>query len=352
MPRQSDQHPVVSAKNLVKRYGEITVVDGVSFDVKKGEIIALLGASGCGKTTTLRMIAGYVEATSGEIQLDGKDVTRLPARSRNVGMVFQGYALFPHMSVFRNVAFGLEMRGVSKQEIETRVGAALATVRMEAYAERMPSQLSGGQQQRIALARAIVIRPSILLLDEPLSALDAKLRENVRAEITLLQRELGLTALMVTHDQEEALAMADRVAVMSSGRIQQIGTPREIYERPANREVADFVGRCNFIPGTVDDQRLFHPACNRNSGYAAGLERGEAVLAVRPENVRLNAADGLEATVENVTYLGTSVLVSLRLQDQTPLQAAVAAGGVPIPAPGETTRVSWHQDNALFYPAA
>ncbi|MGN6305044.1 MAG: ABC transporter ATP-binding protein [Mesorhizobium sp.] len=338
-------------RNLVKRYGDVAAVDGVSFDVKKGELIALLGASGCGKTTTLRMIAGYVEATSGDIRLDGRDVTSVPARARNVGMVFQGYALFPHMSVFRNIAFGLEMRGVSRSEIDSRVRSALATVRMDSYGDRMPSQLSGGQQQRIALARAIVIRPSILLLDEPLSALDAKLREDVRGEITLLQRELGLTALMVTHDQEEALAMADRVVVMSEGAIQQIGTPREIYERPANRDVAAFVGRCNFIPGSVDDQGTFRPACEPSSGLPSALKRGNAVLAVRPENVRLSQADGLQAKVETATYLGTSILLLLRLIDGTVLQTSLPVGSQTIPALGETVCASWSPDNALFYPA-
>src|SRR5689334_3463235 len=240
-------------QRLEKRYGDTTVVAALDLAVKRGEFIALLGPSGCGKTTTLRMTAGLVPASGGRIMIGGDDVTRLPPYRRDIGLVFQNYALFPHMTVAQNIAFGLEMRGVAKSEIAQRVGEALALGRLEAYGARRPRELSGGQQQRVALARALVIRPSLLLLDEPLSNLDAKLREEMRVEIRDIQRRLGITTVFVTHDQVEALSMCDRVAVMGGGRLIQFGTPFEIYERPRHPFIADFVGRTNKIAGTVAD---------------------------------------------------------------------------------------------------
>ena len=219
--------------------------------VPKGELVALLGPSGCGKTTTLRMLAGLITPSDGQIVVGGREITELPAHARDMGLVFQSYALFPHMSVAQNVAFGLEMRNVPRAEITERVRAALAMVRLEALADRRPRQLSGGQQQRVALARALVIRPSILLLDEPLSNLDAKLRDEMRTEIRDIQQRLGITAVFVTHDQVEALSMCDKVVVMNGGWLEQIGTPVEIYEQPASAFVASFVGRTNRIPGTA-----------------------------------------------------------------------------------------------------
>jgi len=210
---------------IEKRYGSFHAVSDFALSLDKGELVALLGPSGCGKTTTLRMLAGFVPVSGGRITLGGKDITELPAHRRNIGMVFQGYALFPHMTVAKNVAFGLEMRRLNREEIELRVKEALSRVRLEAFADRLPKQLSGGQQQRVALARAMAINPDVLLLDEPLSALDARLRHEVRAEIRQLQRELGLTTLIVTHDQDEALSMADRLVVMNKGRIEQVGSP-------------------------------------------------------------------------------------------------------------------------------
>ena len=235
--------------NLSKRYGDHAAVAGVTLDVADGEFLVLLGPSGCGKTTTLRMIAGFVEPSGGAARIGGADVTYLPPWRRNTGMVFQSYALFPHMTVAENVAFGLEMRKLAKAEIAARAREALRLVRLEGYAERLPRQLSGGQQQRVALARALAIRPDVLLLDEPLSNLDAKLREEVRIEIRELQRQLGLTTIMVTHDQEEALTVADRLVVMAEGEIRQIGSQRDLYERPADRFVAGFVGRSTFLDG-------------------------------------------------------------------------------------------------------
>ncbi len=241
---------------LTKMYGDFRAVSDVNLDIGQGELMVLLGPSGCGKTTTLRMIAGFVAPTAGEIRLGGNDITRQPPWKRNTGLVFQSYALFPHLSVADNVAFGLRMRKLSPSEIAAKLTEALRLVRLEGLAERLPRELSGGQQQRVALARALVIEPDILLLDEPLSNLDAKLRHEVRVEIRELQKKLGLTTVMVTHDQEEALTMADRLVVMSNGRVQQVGSQRDLYENPANTFVAGFVGRTNFLRGRVEGRRL------------------------------------------------------------------------------------------------
>src|SRR6187401_1914200 len=243
--------------DLSKRYGEQAAVAGVTLDVPDGEFLVLLGPSGCGKTTTLRMIAGFVEPSGGTATIGGTDVTHLPPWRRNTGMVFQSYALFPHMTVAENVAFGLEMRKLARPEIAARAKEVLRLVRLESYAERLPRELSGGQQQRVALARALAVRPDVLLLDEPLSNLDAKLREEVRIEIRELQRQLGLTTIMVTHDQEEALSVADRLVVMADGEICQIGSQRDLYERPTDPFVASFVGRSTSLKGRVMEAGRF-----------------------------------------------------------------------------------------------
>src|SRR4051794_32025668 len=250
--------------NLSKRYGDQTAVADVTLDVADGEFLVLLGPSGCGKTTTLRMIAGFVEPSGGTATIGGKDVTHLPPWRRNTGMVFQSYALFPHMTVAENVAFGLEMRKLAKADVASRVKEVLRLVRLDVYAQRYPRQLSGGQQQRVALARALAVRPDVLLLDEPLSNLDAKLREEVRIEIRELQRQLGLTAIMVTHDQEEALTVADRLVVMADGEIRQIGSQRDLYEHPADQFVANFVGRSTFLTGRVMAPGQFETAGGLN----------------------------------------------------------------------------------------
>jgi len=244
-------------EHLSKRYGETSVVKDLSLDIPQGEFLVLLGPSGCGKTTTLRMVAGFIEPSGGSITLDGRDVTTLPPWKRNTGLVFQSYALFPHLTVDENVAFGLEMRKVPAQEMRERVCEALRLVRLDGFGDRLPRQLSGGQQQRVALARALAFRPDVLLLDEPLSNLDAKLREEVRVEIRELQQKLGITTVMVTHDQDEALSMADRLVVMAHGEVQQVGSQRDLYERPAGRFVASFVGRSNFLEGSLTGPRRF-----------------------------------------------------------------------------------------------
>src|SRR5215210_6742785 len=276
----------VSIEHVTFGYGTTLVLDDISLEVQRGEFFCFLGPSGSGKTTLLRLIAGFGAPSAGRILVGDSEVTRLPPWSRNVGMVFQSYALWPHMSVAKNVAFGLERRKVSRREINRRVGAALDLVGLSSYAERRPAQLSGGQQQRVALARTLVIEPDVLLLDEPLSNLDAKLRVEMRAELKTLQRKLGLTAIYVTHDQEEANAIADRIAVLDGGRIQQIGPPAELYDQPANRFVATFLGTANLIEGVVD-------ASGRFQAGAFVLDKvggapGPACISIRPQDIGIS----------------------------------------------------------------
>src|SRR5882672_1998181 len=268
---------------LQKRYRDSVAVDDVSLSVEQGESVALLGPSGCGKTSTLRMLAGLIDPDAGAIRLDGVEITRLPAHKRNMGYVFQSYALFPHLSIARNVGFGLEERRVPRAETAQRVEEALAMVRLGGLDQRRPRELSGGQQQRVALARALVIRPAVLLLDESLSNLDAKLRDAMRHEIRDIQRSLGITTLFVTHDQVEALTMCDRIAVMNRGRVEQVGSPEDIYERPATRFVADFVGRANILPATRGaDGRI---ALWGTALPVAAPPAGEVDIFVRPQRI-------------------------------------------------------------------
>jgi putative spermidine/putrescine transport system ATP-binding protein len=338
---------------LVKRYGDFYAVRDVSLSIKDGEFLVLLGPSGCGKTTTLRMVAGFIEPTAGHVKLGGSEVTLLPPWKRNAGMVFQNYALFPHLTVAENVAFGLEMRKMPKADIARRVEETLALVRLGGYGARLPRQLSGGQQQRVALARALAIHPDVLLLDEPLSNLDAKLRQEVRVEIRELQRKMGLTTVMVTHDQEEALTMADRLVVMSEGSVRQVGSQRDLYERPADRFVAGFVGRSTFLEGTVEAPGRFRTdgglmlAC---AGGGPGGVQGRAVLALRPERIEIGPADGprsgldngLPGTVEFVSYLGALIDIHVRLSpgDRLVAQIANREGGFS-PEVGQPVHVSW-----------
>jgi putative spermidine/putrescine transport system ATP-binding protein len=342
----------VNIEKLVKRYGAATAVAGVSLHVQAGEFVALLGPSGCGKTTTLRMVAGFIEPTEGRIQIGGRDVTDLPPYKRNAGLVFQSYALFPHMSVAQNVGFGLEMRRVSKADRDARTREALARVRLAQYADRMPRELSGGQQQRVALARALVIEPEVLLLDEPLSNLDAKLRQEMRIEIRQLQQSLGLTAIFVTHDQEEALAVADRLIVMNAGRIEQIGTPSAVFEQPATRFVADFVGVTNFLPGAVTGAGEFTLRSGERVGIPPSATPGAALLALRPERLRVaSGGEGLPGRVLFSTYLGvtTEYQVELASGDRLVVRQPAEAAGAGI---GDTVRIHWPPSAALMLPAA
>jgi putative spermidine/putrescine transport system ATP-binding protein len=340
---------------LSKRYGDFHAVRDVSLSIKDGEFLVLLGPSGCGKTTTLRMVAGFIEPTAGHVKLAGNDVTVLPPWRRNAGMVFQNYALFPHLSVAENVAFGLEMRKLPKADIGRRVEETLALVRLAGFGGRLPRQLSGGQQQRVALARALAIRPDVLLLDEPLSNLDAKLRQEVRVEIRELQRQLGLTTVMVTHDQEEALTMADRLVVMNEGSVHQVGSQRDLYERPADRFVAGFVGRSTFLQGTLEA-----PGSFRTEGGlvldCVGGTAGRAVLAIRPERIEIGptARDGLDnslpGTVEFVSYLGALIDIHVRLSanDRVVVQIANREGGFA-PEVGQPAHVGWPASAGLVF---
>jgi len=313
---------------LTKLYGEHVAVDGVSLNVADGEFLVLLGPSGCGKTTTLRMIAGFVEASHGRVSLGGRDITHEPPHRRNIGVVFQNYALFPHLSVFENVAFGLRRRKQPEAEIKRRVARALGLVRLDGYDDRLPRQLSGGQQQRVAIARALVIEPDILLLDEPLSALDAKLRLQVRQELKALQRLLGIATILVTHDQDEAMSVGDRLVVMNAGRVEQIGSPRELYCRPASRFVAGFVGRGNFLAGAGNGHG-FTTERGWTLPAARSLDHAASVL-IRPEAIQLApAASGaaVPARVALVTYLGPIAEVTLELAGGDRLVAEQASGG-------------------------
>ncbi|MEZ2408326.1 ABC transporter ATP-binding protein [Bosea sp. RCC_152_1] len=339
---------------LQKRYGASVAVDDVSLAVEKGEAVALLGPSGCGKTTTLRMLAGLVEPDRGAIHVDGAAITSLPAHKRNMGYVFQSYALFPHLSVAGNVAFGLEERRRPKAEIARQVEDALALVRLAGLDQRRPRELSGGQQQRVALARALVIHPSVLLLDESLSNLDAKLRDAMRHEIRSIQRSLGITTLFVTHDQVEALTMCDRIAVMHRGRIAQIGTAEDIYERPATRFVAEFVGRANALPATrgPDGKVLLWNEPQPVTAPASG----EFDVFVRPQRMRIvQRSEAVGA--ENVRVSGR-ILRSVFVGDHVEVLVEGAGGqltvempsGSPALAEGAEVAVIWRAQDSLPFP--
>jgi len=319
--------------------GATRVVDRIDLTIEPGEFFALLGPSGCGKTTSLRMIAGFEEPDSGRIIVGGEDLTDTPVHQRDMGMIFQSYALFPHRTVAENVAFGLRMRALPKSEIAARVAQALRRVALEGYDERRPAQLSGGQQQRVALARAIVIRPRVLLCDEPLAALDRKLRQSMQLELKNLQRELGVTTIFVTHDQEEAMTISDRIAVMNLGRIEQIGAPREVYNRPRTRFVADFIGDINLIEGewrggafAADGALLPGPA---------GAQSGAATIAIRPERVRLlGATTALKGRVTTRTFVSGQVHYRVRLESGREVAAKLNEGAADF-AIGAEVGVDW-----------
>lgn len=317
----------IDIEGVVKRYGTVTALHGVSLSIADNEFFTLLGPSGCGKTTLLRMIAGFEDITAGEIRLFGQNIAQLEPNQRPVNTVFQQYALFPHMTVIENVGFGLKMKGFDAAKRKARAGQMLEMVHLSDYADRSPSQLSGGQQQRVALARALAPEPKVLLLDEPLSALDLKLRQAMRVELKQLQEDTGITFIFVTHDQEEALTMSDRIAVMSSGRVQQIGTARDIYETPVNRFVADFIGETNLLEVIVtktdgDSADVILPGGHHLVCPAAGARAGQHHLSIRPERLRLvQGAGQLSATVLRVVYLGTDLHVMLVLEGGTQLVA-------------------------------
>jgi spermidine/putrescine transport system ATP-binding protein len=316
----------ISIRNVAKQFGNFIALDNVSLDIAPNEFFTLLGPSGCGKTTLLRMIAGFETASQGEILLYDEEIEKLPANKRSVNTVFQQYALFPHMTVAENVAFGMRMLKVSKEDIRERTAEALNMVQLRDFSHRKPAQLSGGQQQRVALARALAPKPKVLLLDEPLSALDLKLRQSMRAELKRIQRQTGITFVFVTHDQEEALTMSDRIAVMSAGRIQQVGTAKDIYERPNNVFVASFIGETNLIKAeivsvekSIANCRLFDGsmiACAVDASFA-NVKVGQ--LSVRPERIKLSARSdkGIKGIIAQSIYLGTDTQHVVRLEDQS-----------------------------------
>ncbi|GIN85051.1 polyamine ABC transporter ATP-binding protein [Heyndrickxia sporothermodurans] len=320
----------INLENVQKAFGKVVAVDHLNLEIKEGEFFTFLGPSGCGKTTTLRMIAGFYYPSKGAIRFGEKDMTRVPPEKRNTGMVFQNYALFPHMTVFENVAFGLKVRKVSTSEIKKRVSDVLEKVRLEKYSDRQVSQLSGGQQQRVALARALVIEPEILLLDEPLSNLDAKLRDEMRTEILRLQRDYHITTIYVTHDQAEALSMSDRIAVFNFGVCHQVGTPSEIYNEPANDFVASFIGEINFIPLKIEninektiEVSIFNElkrlnVTNSDFNYRKPTNKEEVILSIRPESIKLSSkpikgTNTLEGKVELVQFFGSTIEVLVKV---------------------------------------
>jgi putative spermidine/putrescine transport system ATP-binding protein len=350
----------VILQSIVKRYGPMVAVDDVSLSIGRGELVALLGPSGCGKTTTLRMIGGFVPVTEGRIFVGGRDVTALPPNKRNMGFGFQNYALFPHMTVAQNVAFGLEMRRRPVEEIKRKVDEALDRVRLGAMAERLPKQLSGGQQQRVALARALVIEPDVLLLDEPLSNLDAKLRQEMKIEIRELQRALGITTVFVTHDQDEALSVADRIVVMRDGHIEQDGTPDEVFARPRSHFVADFMGVTNLLRGRLERADCFR--ANTGEVFAVAPQASaidKLVLALRPERIDVAeasvaaAGNAVEAEVETATYRGLVVDYLVRARsglELTVRRPTPAVGGPAILSPGHKVRACWAPEAGVLVP--
>jgi spermidine/putrescine transport system ATP-binding protein len=354
--------PSVRLEDVVKRFGDFTAVRNLALDIERGEFFTMLGPSGCGKTTTLRMIAGFEEPSEGRILLEGVDVAGLPAFKRPTNTVFQSYALFPHLSVEKNVAFGLERRGVSKADVRRRVGDELERVGLRAEARRKPRQLSGGQQQRVALARALVNRPAVLLLDEPLGALDLKLRKGLQLQLKQIQRDVGITFVYVTHDQEEALTMSDRIAVMNEGIVEQLEAPEDVYERPRTTFVAGFIGVSNLMPGEVvsggASARVLLDSGLEVAGVdARGLEKGRRChVVVRPEKLELHpvdaATDGrpsLEGTIESSLYLGTATQVVVRLPGDVSMTVLVPnaddAARRRLPTAGDPVRLSWAQQH-------
>jgi spermidine/putrescine transport system ATP-binding protein len=320
--------------DLVKRFGAFTAVDGINLTIPQGKFFSLLGPSGCGKTTTLRMVGGFEQPTSGQVMLDGVDIADTPPNKRHVNTVFQSYALFPHMNVFDNVAFGLRRAHVGGADVKRRVGEVLDQVEMSRFARRKPAQLSGGQQQRVALARALVLKPAVLLLDEPLGALDAKLRRQLQVEIKALQERVGITFIYVTHDQEEAITMSDRIAVMNAGRVEQEAAPRVMYEEPATAFVANFLGVSNLIDGTASGPS--GDGASIDIGTGVKLEalqgdvtrRGAVQVVIRPERVRIeaagqNGANRVPATVTRTVYIGNGVRVFVELASGQPIVALV-----------------------------
>ncbi|MBP3541248.1 MAG: ABC transporter ATP-binding protein [Clostridia bacterium] len=357
----SEQTPFLRLENLSKDYGQGMVLHSLSLDVDAGEFLTLLGPSGCGKTTTLRIIAGLEDATEGRVYLDGADVTKLPPEKRNLNTVFQSYALFPHMNVFQNVAYGLKIKKVPKAEIQQRVMEALQLVQLTGYEKRMPSQLSGGQRQRVAIARAVVLRPKVLLLDEPLGALDLKLRQQMQQELKRLQKQLGITFIYITHDQEEALNMSSRIVIMREGRVEQIGTPEEVYEHPATLFAAGFIGQSNLIHGVVDkvgedgqmtilSEGVSLPAYAEKE-YHPG---DKVVLCLRPQRVRYGSEPqhglDLQGLILDKEYSGGMQHTHIRLGDTLDIRVMSQSSELDSYQIGDKVHVGWSIRHAPVVP--
>ncbi|MFL5684738.1 MAG: ABC transporter ATP-binding protein [Chloroflexota bacterium] len=360
MTLPSDGSAEISLIDLEKRFGAVRAVDGVSLEIRPGEFFSLLGPSGCGKTTTLRMIGGFELPTGGRILLGGRDITHDAPDKRPVNMVFQQYALFPHLDVAGNIGFGLRRKKVDRKQIDLRVGEALDLVRLRGYEKRKPSELSGGQQQRVALARALVNRPNVLLLDEPLGALDLKLRRQLQIELKRIQSEVGITFVYVTHDQEEALTMSDRIAVMHLGRVEQLGTPEELYERPATRFVADFIGTTNLLTGAIESMDGEAALVRLEGGDACRVVGRELIagqtieLSIRPESIHMKPSNGaspdalppMRAQVEQVAYMGGSVQYQVRTHGGLSITVLAPKTGERH-AVGSDVDIAWPPNEAL-----
>ncbi|MDR7034579.1 ABC transporter ATP-binding protein [Mesorhizobium sp. BE184] len=348
----------LSIQNVRKSFGAVTVVDDFNLDIERGEFVSFLGPSGCGKTTVLRMVAGFEDPTEGKIVVAGKDITRLKPNQRNVGMVFQAYALFPNLTVAQNVGFGLKIAGMARADADKRVAEMLELIKLPLaqFGDRYPYQLSGGQQQRVALARALAPKPKLLLLDEPLSALDAKVRVSLRDEIRMIQRELGITTIFVTHDQEEALSISDRIAVMYGGKAEQVGTPFEIYNRPATKFVANFVGTLNVLEGTVSDAATGKVRVDAQEiglkGKLNGSKSGETIsLALRPEAITLGPRPGHDASltgeIHDVQFLGSVIRVRVGVGGSRVSLDTFNNPSSPPPQAGEKTTISFASNDVL-----
>jgi putative spermidine/putrescine transport system ATP-binding protein len=336
----------VELNDLTRVYGTVRALDGLTLHMKPGEFVALLGPSGCGKTTALRILAGLDDATSGTVSVDGRDITKVPANKRDMGMVFQAYSLFPHLTALENVAFGLKVRGKAKKDRTTRAGDMLDLVGLSAHVDKYAAELSGGQQQRVALARALAIQPSVLLLDEPLSALDAKVRTQLRDEIRRVQLEVGTTTLFVTHDQEEALAVADRVGVMSQGRLEQLDPPATVYADPATPFVAEFVGLNNKVPAEVSAGRAQLLGTSIPT-LAGSIASGAGTALLRPEAVTVTADPVGTSTVRSVAFLGPISRVYVALADGAVIDAQMASSAAKVFAPGASVTVGVEPGGAL-----
>jgi putative spermidine/putrescine transport system ATP-binding protein len=346
----------LSLQNVRKSFGPTTVVQDFNLDIARGEFVSFLGPSGCGKTTVLRMVAGFEEPSAGSIVVGGKDVTRLKPNQRNIGMVFQAYALFPNLTVARNIGFGLRVAGMAKSDIDVRVTEMLKLIGLEKFGDRYPYQLSGGQQQRVALARALAPKPKLLLLDEPLSALDAKVRVSLREEIRSIQQKLGITTIFVTHDQEEALSISDRIAVMYGGRAEQVGTPFEIYNRPATKFVANFVGTLNVLEGVVSNAGEGRVRVDMQDivmkGKLNGSKTGDQLsLALRPEAITLGRTDGrdtsLAGEIREVHFLGSVIRIRVGVGGSVVSLDTFNNPASPPPAVGDKTDISFSSNDLL-----